>query len=145
MAVRKGLPIPDISTVEAFKRTLLAAGSIVRSAEGTSGAYFEQLLVRLGIAVEMKSKIRLGPSGRIAEMAARGEVDLAVQQISEILPVTGADFVGPFPTEVQLYTMFSVGVGTFARDPCLAQQLIEFLTASSASTIVKSKGFEPAM
>jgi molybdate transport system substrate-binding protein len=145
VAVRKGAPKPDISTLEAFKRTLLAAKSIVRSAEGTSGAYFEQLLVRLGIAAEMSDKIKIGSSGRIAEMAARGEVDLAVQQISEILPVTGADFVGPFPAEVQLYTLFSVGIGAATKEPNVARELIKFITTSSAAAIIKRAGFEPAM
>ena len=145
VAVRKGAPKPDISTVEAFKRALLAAKSVVRSAEGTSGAYFEQLLVRLGIAAEMREKIKLGPSGRIAEMAARGEVDLAVQQISEILPVTGADFVGPFPAEVQLHTMFSAGVAAASKVPNAAQELIKFITTTSAAAVTKRAGLEPAM
>ena len=145
VAVKKGAPKPDISTVEAFKRTLLAAKSVVRSSEGTSGAYFDQLMGRLGIAAEMKDKTRLGPSGRISEMAARGEVEIAVQQISEILPVKGADFVGPFPAEVQLYTMFSAGVGTAAKEPQAAQELVKFLTSPAAAPTIKAKGLDPAM
>jgi molybdate transport system substrate-binding protein len=144
VAIRKGAPKPDISTVEAFKRTLLAAKSVVRSTEGTSGAYFDQLMGRLGIAAEMKDKIKLGPSGRIAEMAARGEVEIAVQQISEILPVKGAELVGPFPPEVQLNTMFSAGVGTAAKEPQAAKALISFLTGPAAAPVIKSKGLEPA-
>ena len=145
VAVKKGAPKPDISTVEAFKRTLLNAKSVVRSSEGTSGRYFDQLMVRLGIAAEMKGKTRLGPSGRVAEMVARGEVELAVQQISEILPVKGADFVGPFPAEVQLYTVFSAGVGTAAREPRAAQEFVKFLTAPAAAPVIKSKGLDSAM
>jgi molybdate transport system substrate-binding protein len=145
VAVKKGAPKPDISTVEAFKRALIAAKSVVRSTDGASGAYFEKLVDRLGIADEMKAKTKLGPSGRISEMAARGEVELAVQQISEILPVSGADFVGPFPAEVQLYTLFSAGVGTAAREPKAALELVKFLTAPSAAPVIKSKGLEPAM
>jgi molybdate transport system substrate-binding protein len=145
VAVKKGAPKPDISTVEAFKRTLLAAKSVVRSTEGASGAYFEKLLGRLGIAEAMKDKVRLGPSGRISEMAARGEVELAVQQISEILPVKGADFVGPFPAEVQLYTLFSIGLGTGVKDARAAKDLVAFVTAPAAAAVVKSKGLEPAM
>jgi molybdate transport system substrate-binding protein len=144
VAVKKGAPKPDIGTVEAFKRTLLAAKSVVRSTEGASGAYFEKLLGRLGIAAEMKDKVRLGPSGRISEMAARGEVELAVQQISEILPVKGADFVGPFPAEIQLYTLFSIGLGTGAKDTKAAMELVAFVTAPAAAAVVKSKGLEPA-
>jgi molybdate transport system substrate-binding protein len=145
VAVKKGAPKPDIGTVEAFKRTLLAAKSVVRSTEGASGAYFEKLLGRLGIADAMKDKVRLGPSGRISEMAARGEVELAVQQISEILPVKGADFVGPFPAEIQLYTLFSIGLGTGVKEAQAAKELVAFVTAPAAAPVIKSKGLEPAM
>jgi molybdate transport system substrate-binding protein len=145
VAVKKGAPKPDISTVEAFKRTLLAAKSVVRSSEGASGAYFEKLMGQLGIADQMKGKTRLGPSGRIAEMAAAGEVEIAVQQISEILPVKGADFVGPFPAEIQLYTMFSAGVGASAKEPQAARDFVKFLTSPKAASIIKSKGLDPAM
>jgi molybdate transport system substrate-binding protein len=145
VAVKKGAPKPDISTVDAFKRTLLAAKSVVRSSEGTSGAYFEKLMGQLGIADQMKAKTRLGPSGRIAEMAAAGEVEIAVQQISEILPVKGADFVGPFPAEIQLYTMFSAGVGAAAKEPQAARDFVKFLTSPKAAPVIKSKGLDPAM
>jgi molybdate transport system substrate-binding protein len=77
-------------------------------------------------------------------MAARGEVELAVQQISEILPVKGADFVGPFPAEIQLYTLFSIGLGTGAKDTKAAMELVAFVTAPAAAAVVKSKGLEPA-
>ena len=77
LAVRKGAAKPDIATTEAFKRALLAAKSVVRSTEGTSGIYFETLLERLGIAEAMRDKIVLGPSGRVAELVARGEADMA--------------------------------------------------------------------
>ncbi len=107
VAVRKGAPKPDITTVEAFKQTLLAAKSVIRSTEGNSGLYFERLTDRLGIADQMKGKVTLGPSGRVAEFVARGEVELAVQQVSELLPVAGAEFVGPFPPEVQLLSIQS--------------------------------------
>jgi len=119
VAVRKGLPKPDISTVEGFRTALVSAKSLVRSTEGTSGIYFEKLLGQIGIAEQMKSKIKLGPSGRVAELAARGEVDMAVQQISELIPVTGVDLVGPFPPEVQLYTVFAGAVSATSSKPKL--------------------------
>ena len=103
VAVRAGAPKPDIATPDAFKDALLAARSMVRSSEGTSGVYFENLLQRLGIADLLRGKIVLGPSGRVAEMVARGEAELAVQQIPELLPVEGVDFAGPFPDALQLY------------------------------------------
>jgi len=95
VAVRQGAAKPDITTVDALKRALLAARSLVRSKDGTSGLYFETLLDRLGIANAMHDKIVLGPSGRIAELVARGEAEMAVQQIPELLPVKGVEYVGP--------------------------------------------------
>ncbi len=143
VAVRNGAPKPDISTVDAFKRTLLAARSVVRS-EGTSGVYFEGLMTRLGIADGMKSKIRIGRSGLVAETVATGEVELAVQQISEILPVAGVELLGPFPPEVQLSTLFSMGIGTGAKEPQAARELAKFLTSPAAARAIRAKGIDPA-
>jgi molybdate transport system substrate-binding protein len=145
VAVREGAPKPDISTVDGFKRALLSAKSLVRSTEGTSGLYFEKLLDRLGIAEEMRGKIRLGPSGRVAEFVVRGEVEMAVQQVSELLPVQGAEFVGPFPPELQLYTIFSAGVSTASKSPEAAEALIKSLTASSAVPLLNAKGLEAVL
>ena len=115
IAVRKGAARPEVTSSDAFKRALLAARSVVRSREGTSGLYFESLLTRLGIAEAMRGKIVLGGSGRIAELVARGEADMAVQQIPELLPVEGVDFAGPLPDELQLYTVFSAGIGAVCK------------------------------
>jgi len=145
VAVRKGAPKPGIATVEDFKRALLAAKSLVRSKEGTSGAYFETLLDRLGIAEAMRGKIVLGPSGRVAVLVASGEADMAVQQISELLPVTGTQYVGPFPPELQLYTVFSAGIGTAAKDRAAAQAFIDFIAAPTAVPLFKAKGLEPIL
>lgn len=143
VAVRKGAPKPDISTVEGFKKALLSAKKVVRSTEGASGLYFAKLMTQLGIADQMKDKIVLGPSGRIAEIVARGEADMAVQQISEILPVTGAEFVGPFPPEIQLYTVFSAGISTKTKQLDTAMSLLEFLKGPEAAVVIRSKGLEP--
>jgi molybdate transport system substrate-binding protein len=143
VSVRKGAPKPDISTVESFKQTMLHAKSVIRSTEGTSSLYFETLLNRLVIAEEMKGKIGLGPSGRVAEFVARGEVEIAVQQVSELLPVIGADFVGPFPSELQLFTVFSAGVSTVAKEPKAAKALIDFLKAPTSALVIKAKGPDP--
>ncbi len=143
VAVRAGAPKPDIATPDAFKDALLAAHSIVRSSEGTSGVYFENLLQRLGIADLLRGKIVLGPSGRVAEMVARGEADLAVQQIPELLAVEGVDFAGPFPDALQLYTIFSAGVGAAAGDRAAATALVEALGAPSAAALFKVHGLEP--
>ena len=143
VAVRKGAAKPDIGTVEAFKRTLLAAKAVVRSKEGTSGLYFETLLDRLGIAEAMRGKIVLGPSGRVAELVARGEADMAVQQVAELLPVTDTEFVGPFPPELQLYTVFAAGISAASTDREAAKAFIDSLTAPSAAALFKAAGLDP--
>ena len=143
VAVRAGAPKPDIASPDAFKRALLAARSVVRSSEGTSGVYFEKLLQRLGIADALRVRIVLGPSGRVAEMVGRGEAELAVQQIPELLPVKGVDFAGPFPDALQLSTIFSAGVGAAASDRAAATALVEALAAPSATTLFKVHGLEP--
>jgi molybdate transport system substrate-binding protein len=145
VAVRKDAPKPDIGTVESFKQAMLAAKSVVRSTEGTSGLYFEKVLDRLGIADRMKGKTKLGPSGRVAEFVARGEVEIAVQQISELLPVIGAELVGPFPPELQLVTIFSAGVSTTSKEPKTAKAFIDFLAAPSAASVIKAKGLQPIL
>ena len=142
VAVRKGTVTPDVTTVDAFKRALLAAKSVVRSKEGTSGLYFEAMLARLGIAEVMRSKIVLGGSGRVAEFVARGEADLAVQQIPELLPVDGVDFAGPLPDELQLYTVFSAGVGAACKAEDVANDFIDALTAPASTALFRAKGLE---
>jgi molybdate transport system substrate-binding protein len=143
LSVRKGGAKPGIATMDTFKSALLAAKSVVRSKEGTSGLYFETLLTRLGITEAMQGKIILGGSGRIAEMVARGEAELAVQQIPELLPVSGVDFVGPLPAELQLYTVFSAGVGADAGDRAAAKHFIDCLTTPDSTALFKAKGLEP--
>ena len=142
LSVRKGALKPDIATVDKFRRALLAAKSLVRSKDGTSGIYFVALLERLGIAGEMKDKIILGPSGRVAELVAKGEAEMAVQQVSELLPVVGADYVGPFPAELQLYTMFSAGIGNACRDREAATRLLASLQTPAATALFTAKGLE---
>jgi molybdate transport system substrate-binding protein len=143
LAVRAGAPKPDIGTIDAFKRALLTAESVVRSKDGASGQYFATLLERLGIAEAMRGKVRLGASGRVAELVASGEVTMAVQQIAELLPVTGAQFVGPFPPGLQVYTVFAAGIGSAATNRGAAATLIDALTAPSAWALYKAKGLEP--
>lgn len=143
LSVRKGATKPDISTTEAFKRALLAAKSVVRSTEGTSGIYFEKLLDRLGIAEAMRNKIVLGPSGRVAELVARGQAEMAIQQVPELLPVTGAHYVGPFPPELQLYSEFCAGVATASQHREAAKAFIATLTTPAAVALFTVAGLEP--
>jgi molybdate transport system substrate-binding protein len=144
VAIRAGAPKPDISTADAFKQTLLAAKSVAYTTQGASGQYFASLLVKLGIADEIKAKAKLLPGGAVAELVARGEAELAVQQISELLPVAGAEFLGPLPPELQSYTVFSAAIGANAKDPASAKALIEFLTAPKVAPVLKTKRMEPA-
>ena len=143
LSVRKGAPKPDIGSVEAFKRALLAAESVMRSKDGTSGIYFGTLIERLGIAEQMHGKIKLGGSGRIAELVVKGEADMAVQQVSELLPVQGADFVGPFPPELQLYTMFAAGVAIASTQRNAAQAFVYGLLEPTAAAMLEANGLEP--
>ncbi len=104
--------------------------------------YFESLLTRLGIAEAMRGKIVLGGSGRIAELVARGEADMAVQQIPELLPVEGVDIAGPLPDELQLYTVFSAGISAVCKTKDVATAFVDVLAAPAASALFKAKGLE---
>ena len=143
VCVRKDAIAPDIATAEAFKRALLAATSVVRSTDGASGQYFETLLDRLGIAEAMRGKIVMGPSGRVAELVARGEAAMAVQQIPELLPVAGAQYVGPLPPELQFYTVFSAGVAAASRQRDAAKTFIAAITTPEAVALFKAAGLDP--
>ena len=148
VAVRAGAPKPDISSVEALKRTLLAAKSIAYfdpAAGGSSGIHFARVLERLGIAEEMKSKSKL-VQGPTAEFAAKGEVELAIQQVNELLAIPGIEVVGPLPPELQDPVAFTFAAGIFpnAQEPQAARALIKFLTSPALAKVDKSKGLEPA-
>jgi molybdate transport system substrate-binding protein len=143
LAVRAGSAKPDIGSVEAFKHALLTARSVVRSREGASGKSFEAVLERLGIAETMRDKITVAGSGRVAEYVARGEVDLAVQQISEIVPVAGAELVGPLPAEIQVTTTFAVGIAAASAHRDAAAAFIALLAAPDAAPIYEANGLEP--
>ena len=143
VSVRKGAAKPDLTTTEAFKRALLTAKSVVRSIDGTSGIYFGTLLDRLGIAEAMRDKIVLGPSGRVAELVARGEAEMAIQQIPELLPVIGAQYAGPFPPELQLYSEFAAGVATASKHRDAAKAFVATLTTPEAIALFKAAGLEP--
>ena len=144
VSVRKGAPKPDIGSVEAFKRALLDAKSVVRSREGASGAFFEAVMERLGITEAMRDKIVIAGSGRVAEFAARGEAELAVQQISELVPVKGADFVGPFPPDLQQTTEFAAGIASASNARDLAAAYIARLAAPASAPLYTANGLEPA-
>jgi molybdate transport system substrate-binding protein len=115
MVVRAGAPKPDIRTPDALKKTLLSAKSVAYS-DSASGVYVgTELFKRLGVADEMKDKAKMIPAEPVAGVVARGEAELGFQQISELLPIPGADLVGPLPAEVQKITIFSAGTTTNAK------------------------------
>ena len=145
VAVKAGAPLPDIATVESLKHALVAAKAVAYidpKSGGSSGIYFDGLLERLGIAGDVRPKARLKAGGNVAELVASGEADLAVHQISEIVPVRGVTLVGPLPQEVQNYTMYSAGLGAAALDTTAARALIETLAGPSALPVLKSRGME---
>ena len=142
MAVRAGAPKPDISTVDALRRTLLAARSIAYSASA-SGTYLStELFPRLGIAGQIAGKSRRIESERVGAVVARGDAEIGFQQISELLPIAGIDFVGPLPPGAQRVTVFSAGIVTGAKDPAAATRLIEFLRSPAVQRVSEKAGLE---
>ena len=145
VAVKAGAPLPDIATVEAFRRTLLAARSVAYidpKAGGSSGIYFDGLLNRLGIAGEIRQKAKLKQGGHVADLVAAGEAEVAVHQISEIVPVKGVVLVGPLPAEVQNFTTYTAAIGADAKDAAAAKALVDRLAGPAAGPILKTKGME---
>jgi molybdate transport system substrate-binding protein len=144
VAVRRGTLAPDVGTVEALKAALLAAKSVMYSKTGISGVYMPQLLEKLGIADQIAPKARNPSYGTVGEALARGEAEIAMQQISELLPVAGIKVIAPLPAEVQLVTVFSAGIFSAAVEPRAARMLVEQLTTNAARPLYTAKGLEPA-
>jgi molybdate transport system substrate-binding protein len=142
-AVRAGAPTPDVSTVEAFKQTLLQAKSIAYSAS-VSGVYLStELFQRLGIADEVLPKSRRIEGERVGAVVARGDAEIGFQQVSELLPVPGIALLGPLPQAIQRMTMFSAGVAANASSRDLARTLITFLASPAAAAAIQKTGMEP--
>ncbi len=145
ISVRKGAPKPDISTPEALKRALLSAKAVAYSdpaGGGASGIHFAKVLQRLGIADQVNAKAKLGRGVPNAEAVARGEADLAVQQIPELMPVAGTELLGPLPGELQNITVFSAAVLGNSKHRKAVDALIEFLTSPDAAAVLKSRSFD---
>ena len=145
VVVKDGAPVPDIGSVEAFKRTLLAAKSVAYidpAAGGSSGIYLSGLFDKLGIAAEIKPKAKLKRGGYVAELIANGEAEIGLHQISEILPVKGVKLAGPLPAEIQNYTTYAAAVGSEAKQADAARALIKLLTGPAADSVLKARGME---
>jgi molybdate transport system substrate-binding protein len=145
VAVRAGAQKPDIGSGEALKRALLGAKSIVVSS-GPSGIYLLSLFQRMGIADQLKPRlIQTAPGVQTGELVARGEAEIGFQQVSELLPVRGIDYLGPLPPDVQHVTVFSGGIHAAAKQPAAAGALIRFLASADAGSVLRKKGMQPAV
>ncbi len=147
VVVKEGAPKPDIGTVDKFKQALLTAKSVAYidpASGGSSGIYVDKLLVKLGIADQIKPKAKLKQGGHVADLIVSGEAELGIHQISEIVPVKGAALVGPLPKEIQNTTTYAAGLSASAKSKDAAEALIKALSGPAAAAVLKSKGMEPA-
>lgn len=142
VGVRSGAPRPDISSLEAFKQSLLAAKSIAHTVHGASGMYIPVMLEKLGIAEQMKAKTVTRPGGYIGTVVVAGEADIALQQIPELLAVPGLDLVGPLPDAVQKTFETSAGLFAASKNLAAAQAMLEFFAAPAHATLFSNKGLQ---
>jgi molybdate transport system substrate-binding protein len=150
VAIRKGAPKPDLSSVDAFKRALISARSVgyVNPALGSSsGIYVAAMLERLGIAQDLKSKIKLvtvgGDIDGVFEGVANGEIEMQIGQVSEIAIAPGVDLAGSLPNEIQNLTFLAAGVVAASKAPAPANAFIAFIASPTAAAVLKAKGFQP--
>ena len=150
ICIAKGAARPDISSADAFKRAMLAAKSVALSKPvggGASGAHMAKVFEQLGItqAMQVKSQYGAGGAAGLAGLVVlRGEVEIGIQQMSELMAVAGIDVVGPLPAELQSVTMFTAGIPTSASYADAGLALIQFLTIPAAKSVIAAKGLEPA-
>lgn len=143
VAVRAGAPKPNISSSAALKQAVLAAKSIGYST-GPSGVYVMSLFERMGIADQVKSKLKQTPSGvRIGTIITSGEAEIGFQQVSELIHEPGVDYLGPLPADVQKITVYSAGIPSGAKQPEAAKELVKALTGPVAAPVIKKYGMEP--
>jgi molybdate transport system substrate-binding protein len=146
VAIKDGAARPDISSVEKFKQTLLAAGRVAYidpASGGSSGIYVASLIDRLGIGDRMRAKTVLVRGGYSADRVASGEADIAIQQISELMPVKGVTLLGPLPAEIQNYTTYSAAIAADSPKAATAKTLIDILQGPDGDAAISSRGMEP--
>jgi len=143
VAIKAGLTKPDISTPDKLKQALLDAKWIAFTKTGGSGIHVANVIKRLGIADQVYAKATTPEGGAVGPLVARGEAEMAIQQIPELKAVKEIQYVGPLPKELQNFTVFTTGVMTNARQPEAAKALIDFLTTPAAVSLFNAKGFEP--
>jgi len=142
VAGRKGVPKPDISSVDAFKRTMLDANSVAYAKGGRSRKVLFAAFDRLGIAADMKPKLK--GYAKPEQAVVKGEADLGVTGIGPILAATDAEFVGGFPSELQVYIVFTAGVNAASTQPEASRELIRFITTPAAAKVLKATGVDPS-
>jgi len=143
--VRKGATLPDISTVEAFRRALMDAKTVAYidpASGGSSGIYLDKLFETWGIADQIRAKAKLKRGGYVADLLKSGEAEFGIHQISEIVPVKEVVLVGPLPAEIQNYTTYAGAVSATARDAAAAKAFLDLLAGPSASAVLKEKGMQ---
>jgi molybdate transport system substrate-binding protein len=143
VGVREGSSPPDISSVEAFRKTLLAAKSVTYMDPniGTSGKHVAEVLSRLGILDQVLAKAKLGTGGQVAEAVGRGEVELALHQISEILPVKGVKLAGPLPPELQKHTVYWAAQVAGSAKSHAVSEFLNHLTSPQARERLAQAGY----
>lgn len=142
VAIKKGAPKPDLSNTEAFKRTLRNAKLIGYSTAG-SGLMVANIIANLGLTEELKARTKFLDGFPAAEAVARGEVEIALQQINVILPVAGAELAGPIPSELQHYNHFAVGVLAVSKEREAAAAMVKFMAAPENAVVLRKGGLEP--
>lgn len=141
LSIKAGAPKPDVSTPEGVKRALLDAKAVAYSAGGLSGNAFENVLTKLGIAEQVKAKAKNGSPA--AKLVVSGEADIAVQQISELIAVEGAELLGPLPGALDQVTQFSMGVLSDGKQKEVARAMLDYLRTPEAQAVIKAKGLTP--
>ena len=147
VCIKAGSPPPDISTVDAFKRAMLAAKSIAYidpASGGSSGIYLDQLFVKLGIADQIRPKAKLKQGGRVADLVASGEAELGIQQMSELMSTKGVTLVGPLPPQIQNVTTYTAAVSSKTSDATAARALLHWLNGPQSAPVLREKGMTPA-
>ena len=144
IAIRAGALKPDIRSADALRKTLIDAKSIAYST-GPSGVYVAKLLERMGIADQVKSKVITAKTGvRVGTLVARGEAEIGLQQVSELIHESGIEYVGPLPGDLQNITVYSAGIHSQGGQPEAAKALINFLAAPAAGVVIRKNGMDPA-
>jgi molybdate transport system substrate-binding protein len=143
--VRPGTPLPNISSVEAFKQALLDAKSVAYidpASGGSSGIYLDKLFEKMGIAHVVRAKAKLKRGGYVADLLVSGDAELGIHQISEIVPVKGVVLVGPLPPEIQNYTTYAGAISSSAKDAAAAKAFIDFLAGPAGGAVLREKGMD---